>query len=162
MKTLPENIQRAVTTVRKVLDPFNPRELDIDPATDIGFITQFNKEKGEPDVQGVAHILLQENRFVFFLEFLKNAPADSRQAVSEFITRANFGISIGNFEMNFGDGLVRYKVSIEFTSMDLPENMVRNAILSAMDAVEMYHQVLYQIYEGKLSPKEAIRQAEEE
>ncbi len=34
-------------------------------------------------------------------------------AVAEFITRANFGIVIGNFEIDFSDGEIRYKTSID-------------------------------------------------
>ena len=35
---------------------------------------------------------------------------ERRAAVCEFITRANFGLKYGNFEMDFNDGELRYKL----------------------------------------------------
>lgn len=34
-------------------------------------------------------------------------------AVAEFIARGNFGIVIGNFEIDFSDGEIPYKTSID-------------------------------------------------
>lgn len=41
-----------------------------------------------------------------------NAPEEVRPAVSEFITRANYGLPFGNFEMDLTDGELRYKITI--------------------------------------------------
>ena len=40
------------------------------------------------------------------------APLEQRAAISEFITRANYGLTNGNFEMDFSDGELRYKTTI--------------------------------------------------
>src|SRR5579859_1767025 len=40
------------------------------------------------------------------------APRDRWTAVSEVISRANYGLGCGNFEMNFEDGAIRYKNGI--------------------------------------------------
>lgn len=34
------------------------------------------------------------------------------QAVAEYLSRANYGMYVGNFEMDFNDGEVRYKASM--------------------------------------------------
>ena len=39
-------------------------------------------------------------------------PVEQRAAVSEFITRANYGLTNGNFEMDFNDGELRYKTTV--------------------------------------------------
>ena len=39
-------------------------------------------------------------------------PVEQRAAVSEFITRANYGLNNGNFEMDFNDGELRYKTTV--------------------------------------------------
>jgi hypothetical protein len=38
-------------------------------------------------------------------------PAAKRAPLAEFITRANYGLLIGNFEMDYNDGEVRFKTS---------------------------------------------------
>jgi hypothetical protein len=40
-------------------------------------------------------------------------PEDKRPAVCEFITRANYGLPAGNFEMDWSDGELRYKVFLD-------------------------------------------------
>ena len=40
------------------------------------------------------------------------APVEQRSAISEFITRANYGLTNGNFEMDFNDGELRYKTNV--------------------------------------------------
>lgn len=40
-------------------------------------------------------------------------PEERRTAMAEYITRANYGLVIGNFELDFRDGEVRYKTSID-------------------------------------------------
>ena len=44
-------------------------------------------------------------------------PEESRLAVAEFITRANYAMALGNFEMDFSDGEVRFKTSIDVTNV---------------------------------------------
>lgn len=46
---------------------------------------------------------------------LKAAPAQIAQ-VGEYLTRANFGLAIGNFELDYPTGTIRYKVSVNCRS----------------------------------------------
>lgn len=41
------------------------------------------------------------------------APAENRPAVAELVARANFGMVVGNFELDFRDGEIRCKTSLE-------------------------------------------------
>lgn len=38
-----------------------------------------------------------------------NADEDTRPVVAEYLTRANYGLNNGNFEMDYSDGEIRYK-----------------------------------------------------
>jgi hypothetical protein len=40
-------------------------------------------------------------------------PEERRFEVSEFLTRANYGLAAGNFELDFADGEVRYKTALQ-------------------------------------------------
>ena len=46
-------------------------------------------------------------------------PEEMRVPMAEFLTRANYGLRIGNFEMDFEDGEVRYKSSVDFEGIEL-------------------------------------------
>jgi hypothetical protein len=39
----------------------------------------------------------------------QRAPEQRRNEVAEFLTRANYGLAAGNFELDFADGEIRYK-----------------------------------------------------
>ena len=51
-------------------------------------------------------------------------PEDRRMATSELATRANFGLPIGNFELDMDSGELRYKTSIESSADQLTNEHV--------------------------------------
>ena len=57
--------------------------------------------------------------FLFYAVAPIKTPDEVRPAVSEYVTRANYGLRIGNFELDYGDGEVRYKSSLNFEGQDL-------------------------------------------
>ncbi|MGB1288593.1 MAG: YbjN domain-containing protein, partial [Aggregatilineales bacterium] len=54
-----------------------------------------------------------QSQFVFYAVCGIKAPEMRRLSVAEFIGRANYGMIIGNFEMDFGNGEVRYKCAVD-------------------------------------------------
>lgn len=56
-----------------------------------------------------------------FTYILANSADDdaSKQAIAEFITRANYGLMIGNFQMDYTDGEIGYK-NFMYTGEDIP------------------------------------------
>ena len=49
------------------------------------------------------------SRFIRF--FPVKAPEEKRGAVAAFLTRANYGLILGSFELDFDDGEIRFKVT---------------------------------------------------
>jgi hypothetical protein len=83
-------------------------------------------------------------------------PEDTRLAVSEFITRANFNLRIGNFELDFSDGEVRYKSSLDFEGVDLLPSLIRNTVYPAVNTMDRYLPGLMSVIYGGKTPFEAI------
>jgi len=90
------------------------------------------------------------------------APAENRQAVAEFVTRANYGMRIGNFELDFADGEVRYKSSVDFEGVGLAPIMVRNAIYPAAQTMDRYFPGLIAVIAGARPPQAAVEMIERE
>ncbi|HEX4109048.1 MAG TPA: YbjN domain-containing protein [Solirubrobacteraceae bacterium] len=65
---------------------------------------------------------------VFYSEFPLPVPSDRLPAVAEFVMRANYGLVIGNFELDLDDGRIRYKASIDFGAMP-PSQALADRIL---------------------------------
>lgn len=101
-------------------------------------------------------------QFVFYVVPLISIPKNKRQDVAEYITRANYGLRIGNLEMDFSDGEVRYKSSIDFEREYLSPNMIDNAIHPAIHSMERYMYGLISIIHEDVFPREAIASVEYE
>src|SRR4030081_1049823 len=61
----------------------------------------------------IAQAREEQEEFVFYSVCDVNVPEDKRAAMAEYLTRANYGLYIGNFEMDYSDGEIRYKTSID-------------------------------------------------
>jgi len=88
-------------------------------------------------------------------------PEDSRGRVAEFTTRANYGMRIGNFELDYEDGEVRYKTSVDFEGEALTAHWLRGLLYPAVQTMDTYLPGLLAVAHGERSPLEAIRLIEE-
>ncbi|MDI1443672.1 YbjN domain-containing protein [Polyangium sp. 6x1] len=116
---------------------------------------------GQGIVESFAIRLSEElERVVVYVLFEPKAKKELRAELAEFVTRANFGMGDGNFEMDFDDGSVRFKVALDYTDEPLSALLVRNMIFDAMDTTEVYADALARVIAGKAKAKSAVRAAE--
>jgi hypothetical protein len=107
-----------------------------------------------------AQIRADLQQFIFYAVATFRVAEDSRLAVAEFITRANYGLRIGNFEMDFSDGEVRYKSSIDFEGERLTRNLIKYAIYPVVQTMDYYMPGLMKVAFGGMAPHEAIQEIE--
>ncbi|MRG92962.1 tetratricopeptide repeat protein [Polyangium spumosum] len=99
-------------------------------------------------------------RVVVYVLFEPKAKKELRAELAEFVTRANFGMGDGNFEMDYEDGSVRFKVALDYSDDRLTPILVRNMLFDAMDTTEVYADALAKVIAGKAKAKSAVRAAE--
>ncbi len=87
-------------------------------------------------------------------------PEHSRAALAEFLTRANYGLRIGNFEMDYSDGEIRYKSSLDFDGTTLAAPMIRTALYPAVQTMDRYMPGILRVMFGGSTPVEAIMEVE--
>ncbi|MCC6626344.1 MAG: YbjN domain-containing protein [Chloroflexi bacterium] len=153
-----DQMKAMLATVREILE-----SSDVDPQPiegDAGYSFLVSIVKGGPVLTGLAYVLPEEKRFVFYLEAPDRTTEKLRPRVAEFITRVNYGLSIGNYEMDYSNGGVRFKSSFDFTGGALTRHLVRNAIVCAMDSAEVYHDALRRVMAGEAEPRAAVADAE--
>jgi hypothetical protein len=107
-----------------------------------------------------ARIMVELEQFLFYAIAPVKAPEAARPAVAEFITRANYGMRIGNFEMDFSDGEVRYKSSLDFEQEVLTPRLIKNAIYPVVQTIDRYLPGLMRVIYGDQPPAEAIAEIE--
>lgn len=100
-------------------------------------------------------------QFVFYSVMDSNVPADKRQAVAEFLTRANYGLTLGNFEMDFSDGEVRYKTSVDVEGGQLTTQMVKTLVYVNVLMMDKYLPGIMSVIYAGISPADAIARIEQ-
>jgi hypothetical protein len=120
--------------------------------------TSFQGDSGQWNCYAQVREALEQ--FVFYSVCPMNVPEDKRGAVAEFLTRANYGLTVGNFEMNYGDGEVRFKTSIDVEGDRLSTALVRQLVYSNVTMVDTYLPGIMSVIYGGVSPAEAIAERE--
>lgn len=129
--------------------------------TDNHFIIRTGVKGKNSDLRGY-FLVKQESELVMFLvQVPTRTPEGKRKEVMEFITRANYVISIGNFEFDLGDGDIRFKVALDVEGGALSTVMVKNILNVAFSSVDRYFPGLMTVMYGNAIPSVAIREIEE-
>lgn len=98
----------------------------------------------------------EQEQFVFYSVCPVNAPEDRRQVVAEFITRANYGMIVGNFEMDFADGEIRYKTSIDVEGDTLTPPLIKQMVYANVIIMDRYLPGVMRVIYGNGSPTDEI------
>jgi len=102
----------------------------------------------------------EDDRFVFYSMLDAKVPEDKRPAMAEFLTRANYGLVIGNFEMDYSDGEVRYKTSIDVEDDRLSTALVKNLVYANVFLMDRYFPGIMKVMYADIPPAEAIEAIE--
>jgi len=102
-----------------------------------------------------------ERNVVRFLTFLEGkVPAPRRREVMEFLTRANYGLLVGNFEMDLADGEIRFKASTEIEGDDLPYSQYQSLVYTSVSVMDRYFPGLQRVIQGSSDPAAAVADVE--
>ncbi|MGB1286123.1 MAG: YbjN domain-containing protein [Aggregatilineales bacterium] len=101
-----------------------------------------------------------QRQFVFYSVMPINAPEDKRNDVAEFVTRSNYGMIIGNFELDYRDGEVRYKTSIDVEGTILEPALIRQLVYANVIITDRYLPGLMSVIYGGKDPMTAVEQIE--
>ena len=114
----------------------------------------FSGENGEWTC--LAQAKEDQNQFIFYSRAPVEAPEDKRLAMAEFLTRANYNLILGNFEMDFSDGEIRYKTSIDVEGDRLTPALIKPIIYSNLQMMDKYLPGITSVIEGSESPEAAV------
>ncbi|MBE9044997.1 YbjN domain-containing protein [Pleurocapsales cyanobacterium LEGE 10410] len=105
-----------------------------------------------------ARAIDDKEQFVFYALCPLTAPEDKRNKIARFITRVNYGMAIGNFELDFDDGEIRYKTSIDVEGDRLSVALIKQAVYLNILTMDRYLPAIAVLIEGETSVEEAIAQ----
>lgn len=99
-------------------------------------------------------------RFIFYSICPLNTPEERRLAMAEYLTRANYSLIIGNFEMDFRDGEVRYKTSIDVEGDELTSALIKQMVYANVMTMDKYFPGIQRIIYTNDPPEQVVAEIE--
>ena len=103
-----------------------------------------------------AQIRVDLEQFIFYVIAPIKTPEEMRDDIGEYINRANYGLRIGNFELDYNDGELRYKSSLDFENATLTPALLKNTIYPAVHTMDRYLPGIFSVIYGNKDPLDAI------
>ncbi len=103
-----------------------------------------------------------EHQVVLYSQVPAPIPEGKLLAVAEYITRANYDMIIGSFELNLDDGDCRFKTSIDVADGELTIGMVEEMAGANVVMMDRYLYGLIEVVENDVEPAAAIAEVEAE
>ncbi len=101
-------------------------------------------------------ILVREDNFATLTTIPLAADENHRLAMAEFLTRINWGMRNGNFEMSMDTGEIRYKTYVHTGTQPLDMAAARLATLLPFLMIDRFGDALLEVLFGFKSPREAF------
>lgn len=101
-----------------------------------------------------------DEQFVFYSVIPALVPEAKRPAMAEFLHRANYGLRIGNFEIDYSDGEIRYKTSIDVEGDRLTPQLVKMLVYANLTTCDRYFGGIMKVLYTETAPFDAIQEIE--
>jgi len=101
-----------------------------------------------------------QQRFLFYSICPLEIPALNRSAIAEFLTRANYGMEIGNFEFDIDSGEIRCKTSLDVTGDRITPALIKPLVYTNVLTLDQYLSGIQAVLDG-IPPVDAIRAIEQ-
>ncbi len=109
----------------------------------------------------IAWVREEEQQFIFYSVCPIKVPEEKRPAVAEFVTRANYDLMMGNFEMGYETGELRFKTAIDLGRDQIDQALINQLVFGNVLLMDRYLPGIMNILQGNTSPEGAIAQIEQ-
>lgn len=87
-------------------------------------------------------------------------PASCRAALAEAITRINWRLGVGSFDLDVDGGTLRYRTAVDVEGGALVPTMVHNMIGTSLYTMERFHAAFMRVAWGGMPAREAVAEVE--
>ena len=109
----------------------------------------------------IVRVFPESERLLVYSILTENVPVERRPRLAELFVRINYGLVLGNFEMDWEDGEVRYKTSMDLESITPTATVVRNLIFSNFFSTDRYFDVIEEAIHTEQALVDLLAAAEE-
>lgn len=101
-------------------------------------------------------VIVREDSFSTMTTLPLSADLDHRLAVAEYLTRVNYNMRNGNFELNMEDGEIRFKTYVHVGAGTVDPAAARLAIMLPFLMIDRFGDGLIDVLFGLKTPREAF------
>ncbi len=87
--------------------------------------------------------------FIFYSVLPSKIEVTKRSAMVELLTRINYGLKLGNFEMDLNDGEIRYKTSLFLEDKNWGPEIIRSVVFPNLNMMGYYWASIEALVEGQ-------------
>lgn len=109
-----------------------------------------------------ARVLSENKQMLFYSYYPQPVTETQRPLLVEFITRANHNMILGNFELDWELGHLRYKTSLDLNACALNNELLRQLVFTNVSLMDQYFPGLEAVLTGIKLPVEALGMVEEQ
>jgi len=101
-------------------------------------------------------VLVREDNYSTITTLPLTADTDHRLAMAEYLTRVNWGMRNGNFELNMEDGEIRFKSYVHVGAGQLDASAAKLGVMLPFLMIDRYGDGLLEVLFGFRTPREAF------
>lgn len=102
----------------------------------------------------------EDVRVAVYSTLIEKVAPKRRGAIMELLTRANYALPVGNFEIDLDDGEVCFKTYLELEDVETSPAMWHHLFMSNVTVMGVYFPSIEAVMRGKLEVAEAIAAVE--
>ncbi len=119
----------------------------------------YSGENGEWDC--FAHVNEENQQASFYSVYPAKSNEDLRAAMAELLTRINYGMPVGNFEMDMDDGEIRFKTSLDVTDDRLSLALLTQLFEANLFLMDRYLPAIQSVLKDGAAPVDALGSVED-
>ena len=106
-------------------------------------------------------VSVRDRHYKVYAIMANKSDDDHISKVSEYLHRVNYDLNNGNFELDYRDGEVRYKMYVEFQGVEFGKRIIENSIILPILMFDKYGKGLIKAMVGSDSPACLVEEAED-
>ena len=110
------------------------------------------------------YLVTQENKDVIMIQskLSTNVPDDRKRDIAELLTRINYLLTVGNYEMDFSDGELQLRTSADFEGGKNIESMIKAMFVRNVMTFDRFLPAIMKVIYGGTSPEDALKDVTED
>ena len=110
----------------------------------------------------VAHVVEDQGQFLFFSLFPTKVPVSMRARAAEFITRVNYHLFVGGFDLDWSDGEIRYRTSLDLSDQNEIGSLVQQLVGCNLSTMDRFYRPLMSLLFGGKTATQALEEDTED